>query len=326
MRSLFVSERYRELAFVGFLMGTLLVFLLAAEAALRLEVQNILPLEEREGEYVEFWQEVGFVVPEISTYRARPNSEFDGIEINSLGFRGPDIETPKPDGRVRIAVLGNSTVLALGLGEAETIPAQLVAQLSNRNPACRFDYLSVSGADYTHSDLEWLMTHGVNSVEVDHVVIVHTGAGRQPNIVFRDKFYEKFRLFWHLRDTFQMVDGQWRFDKTVPDALRNRISAEVASLERIVQSAPQAEIWYQSVFRTDHAQDDPVKNLWMEETTAALSAYDQAAFSKTLQSIPSTSAYFLSPAHYTPKGAAMAAQLIADDFFAAYPEQNALCK
>ena len=37
----------------------------------------------------------------------RPGQETRTISINSLGFRGPEIEQPKPEGRLRIGFIGD---------------------------------------------------------------------------------------------------------------------------------------------------------------------------------------------------------------------------
>ncbi|MCI0483353.1 MAG: SGNH/GDSL hydrolase family protein [candidate division NC10 bacterium] len=49
--------------------------------------------------------------------------------INGLGFRGAEVETPKPQGRFRIAVLGDSVTFGNGVGDDETYPAQLARRL-----------------------------------------------------------------------------------------------------------------------------------------------------------------------------------------------------
>ena len=42
------------------------------------------------------------------------------VTINSLGFRGPDVVLPKPPGRTRIVVIGDSLTLGMGVREDET--------------------------------------------------------------------------------------------------------------------------------------------------------------------------------------------------------------
>ena len=47
--------------------------------------------------------------PETGLRILKPGYRGQGLSINSLGFRGPEIETPKPPGRIRLAFLGGST-------------------------------------------------------------------------------------------------------------------------------------------------------------------------------------------------------------------------
>lgn len=52
--------------------------------------------------------------------------------INDLGMRGPMPELPKPAGRLRVLVVGDSTWFGHGVSDAETFPARLEARLKGR--------------------------------------------------------------------------------------------------------------------------------------------------------------------------------------------------
>jgi hypothetical protein len=54
-------------------------------------------------------------------------------QINSLGFRGPELPARKPAGAWRAAVLGDSVVFGQGVREEDTLPAQLQRRLSARS-------------------------------------------------------------------------------------------------------------------------------------------------------------------------------------------------
>lgn len=51
------------------------------------------------------------------------------VSINSLGFRGPEIERQKPAGRLRILCIGDSTTFGSHVDDADTYPRQLEAML-----------------------------------------------------------------------------------------------------------------------------------------------------------------------------------------------------
>jgi hypothetical protein len=226
---------------------------------------------------------------------------------------------------VRIATLGNSTVLGLELSEAETIPAQLAARLSERNPACSFDYVSVSGPGYDHSDLMWLMAHVVDAADFDHVVIIHAGPGHDAARTADWPFLERFRLYWEWQNSLQRQIRE-NGGRTAAARTASLIERERSALEQIVQSAPGADIWYHTFTGFEHDRQDNLRSLWRSAAAETLSRRDNTGFSTSLDDIPPTQDYFLSPYHYTPKGAAMAAGLIADNIFEVYPEQNALCR
>ncbi|MEM9703928.1 MAG: hypothetical protein AAF907_15930, partial [Planctomycetota bacterium] len=52
------------------------------------------------------------------------------VSLNSLGLRGGELLTPKPDGLRRVLLLGDEAALAVGLDEAETFAGRLVSSLS----------------------------------------------------------------------------------------------------------------------------------------------------------------------------------------------------
>jgi len=60
---------------------------------------------------------------------ARINSREVLLEINSMGFRGPEMEVDRPAGTRTILFLGDSVVFGPGLEYQETIPARLESML-----------------------------------------------------------------------------------------------------------------------------------------------------------------------------------------------------
>lgn len=69
-----------------------------------------------------------------------PGSSVGQISVNSLGFRGPEIERPKPPRRVRVAFLGASTTFCAEASSfAATWPELVVAGLRADAPDLEFD-------------------------------------------------------------------------------------------------------------------------------------------------------------------------------------------
>jgi hypothetical protein len=108
----------------------LLVGLLLLEGAVRVRQWM---LYGRAGSYYEFvtHPETGLRVPKPGVTRGRDHV----IEVNSLGFRGPELEIPKPPGRVRLGFLGGSTTFCAEASANEsTWPALVCAGLREAFP------------------------------------------------------------------------------------------------------------------------------------------------------------------------------------------------
>jgi hypothetical protein len=75
--------------------------------------------------------------------RGRPNACYEKWCLNSWGFRGPEIAMEKPDGVIRVAVLGASEVFGQYEDPGKEIPAQIQARLDRRAPG-RFQVINAA--------------------------------------------------------------------------------------------------------------------------------------------------------------------------------------
>lgn len=104
----------------------------------------------------------------------RPSSVVGPIRVNSLGFRGPEIERPKPAGRLRVAFLGGSTTFcAEASSEAATWPELVVAGLRADAPDVEFDCVNGGGAGWSTSESLLNLEHRVKPLEPDVIVVYH---------------------------------------------------------------------------------------------------------------------------------------------------------
>jgi lysophospholipase L1-like esterase len=91
---------------------------------------------------------VGFIhVPDQQGYLD------DGLAtINALGLRGPLPEIPKPEGQLRILVVGDSMMFGWGVNDDQTFVVQLEQQLRQGFPGRRLDVINggVSAYDLKH--------------------------------------------------------------------------------------------------------------------------------------------------------------------------------
>ena len=107
-----------------------------------------------------------------------PGQELATVSINGHGFRGPDIETPKPDGAYRIAVLGGSTVFGSGVPDSETIPAHLQGMLGGG-----IEVINAGIPSATSFTELWLAENVLPGIGPDLVVVYggYNDAGRLPD-------------------------------------------------------------------------------------------------------------------------------------------------
>lgn len=96
------------------------------------------------------------------------------ISVNSLGFRGPELELPKPAGRVRIGFLGGSTTFcAETSGDDTTWPALVRDGLAARHPGASLDMVNAGAAAYSSKHSLLNLTHRVAPTGPDVLVIYH---------------------------------------------------------------------------------------------------------------------------------------------------------
>jgi len=112
--------------------------------------------------------------PESGLDIPEPGQVIGPITINSMGFRSPDLEIPKPEGRTRIAFLGGSTSFcAEATAQEKTWPYLLIDKLRARDPELDFDFVNGGVAGYsTEHSLTNLKTR-IEPLEPDVIVIYH---------------------------------------------------------------------------------------------------------------------------------------------------------
>ena len=96
------------------------------------------------------------------------------ININSLGFRGPEIMAKKPAGTVRIAFLGASTTFSAEVSNDQaTWPHLVIEKLREVYPERRFDYVNGGVPGYTLESSLKNLQERVAPLAPDIIVIYH---------------------------------------------------------------------------------------------------------------------------------------------------------
>lgn len=112
------------------------------------------------------------IQPETGLRIPVPNAALGALRFNSLGFRGPEIEVPKPADRLRVAFVGSSSALDPYVREDEkTWAAQAMAALANEFPNCRFDYVNAGVPGFGLESTARHYEANVAKVQPDLVVV-----------------------------------------------------------------------------------------------------------------------------------------------------------
>lgn len=144
--------------------ASLLLFPLVLEGIVR--VRQFKRYGTTDASYYQFVQDpaTGLRIP-------KPGYEIGGIKVNSLGFRGPEIEQPKPPGRIRVAFLGASTTFCAEASALETTwPHRVVEGLRAAHPELEFDYVNGGSGGFTLEDSLKNLEQRVAPFEPDVIV------------------------------------------------------------------------------------------------------------------------------------------------------------
>lgn len=99
----------------------------------------------------------------------------DGIvrTSNSLGFRGREIEQPKPAGRYRIVCLGGSTTYSDAVGDADTYPLFLEQFLREARPDLDLEVVNAGVPNYTTYESLCNLAFRCLELQPDMIVVYH---------------------------------------------------------------------------------------------------------------------------------------------------------
>jgi lysophospholipase L1-like esterase len=172
-----VSHALRWGSRLGLAALPLLLGLVAVEFALRVRAaptaQAPAPLELADGTRQEW-----LTVPDPRLmYRAAPDVEFLGYyRTNSQGWRGPAPRDDLPADAFRVACLGDSSTMGLGVREEQAWPFQLQAMLARALPdGPTFEVLDLGTTGYSSWQNRVQLEHDVPPLDVDLVVVMPTG-------------------------------------------------------------------------------------------------------------------------------------------------------
>ena len=109
----------------------------------------------------------------VLMWEYRPHGNHRGIETNRYGFRDEDFESPrKPEGVWRVAFVGDSVTLGLGVAPDQTFERLCVKEAAVLAPALRLQALNFGIDGYNTEQVAELVRTRVPAFEPDRVVYV----------------------------------------------------------------------------------------------------------------------------------------------------------
>jgi hypothetical protein len=107
-------------------------------------------------------------------YKSRAGAKHQ-VSHNSLGFRGPEVKTPKPAGTFRIVCLGGSSTYGHGpSSDLTTWPARLQAHLREARPDRGVEVVNAGCRGYSTFESLGNYAFRASDLEPDLVLIYHT--------------------------------------------------------------------------------------------------------------------------------------------------------
>jgi lysophospholipase L1-like esterase len=156
---------------LGFKVALALIALLVAFLICELGARAVFPrppddLREPQIVYL-FDPEIGYVL--APSQQGWSNDGF--MTVNSLGFRGPEVALPKPPGRFRVVLLGDSVTVGLGVADQETFAAQLAPELKRRLAGRDVDVVNLAVSGYNTAQEVALLKRNLERLEPDLVLV-----------------------------------------------------------------------------------------------------------------------------------------------------------
>jgi len=149
------------------------------------------------------------LVPDYAFARRAPDDP--AKTTNGLGFRGPDVAVPKPEGTVRIVCLGGSTTFSDLVGDDETYPRLLERALREARPDRAIEVVNAGVPSYTSAESLANLAYRCLDLQPDVVVVYHAANDARPRgYETFETSYAHYRRVWD-GDFDDYVPGQGEF-------------------------------------------------------------------------------------------------------------------
>lgn len=95
------------------------------------------------------------------------------VKINSLGFRGPEVEQEKPDGVYRIVALGDSVTFGWGVNDEHTYIRRLEVELNRQIQGRRFEVINTGHPMYDTVQEHAMLQRHAMALKPDLVILIY---------------------------------------------------------------------------------------------------------------------------------------------------------
>lgn len=154
----------------------------------------------------------------------------DHPEHNSRGYRGREIETPKPENTYRIFALGGSTTYGDSLKPDEAYPSQLQSILQNDYGYTHIEVVNAGVNAYSSYDSLANLTYHVLDNEPDMIIVYHGVNDVRARLVAPESYsgLNLQRGIWSTERVDNRFGGStlWRFTRIQLGMIRNPLQFE----------------------------------------------------------------------------------------------------
>jgi lysophospholipase L1-like esterase len=149
-------------------------------------------------------------------FALKPNwdkpSPRDGLfrTTNSLGFRGREVDVPKPDGRFRIVCIGGSTTFSDAVGDEDAYPLLMETMLREARPDMDIEVVNAGMPSYTSAESLANLAFRCLDLEPDAIVVYQGVNDHRPRVYSNfDSAYFHFRKVWNgTADDWEPGEGE----------------------------------------------------------------------------------------------------------------------
>ena len=258
----------------------------------------------------------------VLMWEYKPRASHRGIETNRYGFRERELDSPhKPEGVFRVAFVGDSVALGLGVDANQTFERRFETESSALSPGPRVQALNFGIDGYNTAQVAELVKTRVPAFEPDRVVYVmclndfdETDSSAEKVRYFRRPasfFLEDLRVLW--RQVRGIEFHRYHFERN-----KDAVFADVLAMKRAARPASVLVLIVPVFFEGRH----DFAAYPLRDVHAAVLRFCAQNGLEALDLLPAfersdgdAASYALDPWHLSPRGHALVARELSRSLF-----------